>query len=277
MKKLPAAEEDLKEREALRLRLVKESMKSIEKSGVNIKGLTALRASHYDKTHRLYNRTIGKGKVGTEIPKPKNVDYFIPYHFENQGYSSYKSERGLPNPSHTRYLDNSTGYFGSRTFIHVSGADSWDLVSVTSREMFDIIYFSPNAGLPAINIDLEAVQTYYQGSIHDECGVSSARVRQNCRLFGVVYTGSGARTYHPTHLHHVHWTGRDGYFSDSVLVVGTDFNMSFVISDPVPADTYALLGVGIETHNEFLSDDCTVYSTVDFGFLARRIGITTAT
>ncbi len=50
---------------------------------------------------------------------------------------------------------------------------------------------------------------------------------------------------------------------------------SFVLATPVLANTYILIGVGIETYNSFLSNDCGINSTVEARLLSRRIGETT--
>ena len=274
---LPATRDELREREALRLRLIKESTKSIDKSGVDLAQVTALRESYAKKIATLFERTVGKGKIGKAIPKPKNIDYFPPYLLDARDYDHYESEASLPNPSLTRYFDDRTGDVGSRTRTHVSGADEWDLVSATCRTGFLVIYRNPHVGQPVLDIDLEAVDLHYHGRIRDECGGSSATVRQYARVFGQVYSGGGeaVRTYCPTYLIHNHRSGREDTWSETVLPTGSDFTLSFVLATPVPADTYVLIGVGVETYNNFLSNDCEVDSTIEARLLVRRIGVTT--
>jgi hypothetical protein len=66
-KQLADTPEKLQEREALRLRLVNESRKTIEKSGVDIAKITALTTSYDKKIARLFAGTVGKGKIGKVI------------------------------------------------------------------------------------------------------------------------------------------------------------------------------------------------------------------
>jgi len=142
-KQLADTPEKLQQREALRLRLVNESKKTIEKSGVDTAKITALRTSYDKKVSGLFARTVGKGKMGEVIPKPDNEDFPPPYLIGTREYDHYESEAGLPNPSFSCHNNPVTGDVGSRTYIHVSGADEWDLVSATCRTGFFIIYHTP--------------------------------------------------------------------------------------------------------------------------------------
>jgi hypothetical protein len=274
----PDTPEKLQEREALRLRLVKESRKTIDRSGVNLAKVKTLRDSYEKKVTRLFDRTVGKGKTGELIPRPKNIDYYPPYLLDARYYDHYESEDSLSEPSYTLYFDGRTGDFGSRTRIHVSGGDSWDVVSATCRTGFLLLYPpNPHDGLPRLDIDLEVVDLYYQGHIRNECWASSASVCQWGRLFGQVYMGSGEadRTYYPRYLFHNHRSSREDNWSETVLPPGSDFTPSFTLSTPIPANTPVLIGVGVLTFNTFLSDDCGIDSALEVRFLARRIGVTT--
>jgi len=274
---LPDEKGGPQQREELRLRLVKASTEEIGRSGVNLSELTALRQAYVRKAAALFERTVGKGKIGEMIPMPRNTDYYPPYLLDAREYDHYESEDSLPEPSVTRHFDGRTGDFGSRTRIHVSGADEWDLVSATCRTGFLLIYQNTRTGLPVVNLDLEVVDLNYQGYISNECGYSSASVWQDGRLFGQVYLGGGEalRTYCPTYLVNNRRSGREGSWSETVMRPGTDFSLSFVLATPVPADTFVLIGIGVETYNDFLSNDCGVDSTIEVRLLARRIGITT--
>lgn len=276
---LSGTPEKIKAREDLRIRLSQESKKRIDKSDVDMKKLIALRRNYHNQAMRLFDRTVGKGKTGKAIPKPNNIDYFPPHLYGERDHISYKSESGLADPAVDRYLNAHSGDFGSRTSIGVSGADDWDFVSSTYRNGFLIIYRNPQAGLPALNIDLEAVSIKHEGYIRDECGYSDANVWQRGRLFGQVYFGGGEahRTYHPELLISSHRRGNSDRWSETVMLPGTDFNSSFVLATPVPANTWILIGVGIETYNGFLSNDCGISSSVEVRMLARRIGVATTT
>ena len=70
-KQLADTPEKLQQREALRLRLVNESKKTIEKSGVDTAKITALRTSYDKKVSGLFARTVGKGKMGEVIEEGK--------------------------------------------------------------------------------------------------------------------------------------------------------------------------------------------------------------
>lgn len=274
---LSGTPEKIKAREALRIRLSHESKKRIDTSGVDMKKVIALRHKYHKQAKRLFDRTVGKGKTGKAIPKPNNIDHYPPHLYGERDHIAYKSESGLPDPAVDRYLNAHTGEFGSRTSIGVSGADDWDIVSSTYRNGFLVIYRNPDAGLPALNIDLEAVTITYDGYILDECGYSDASVWQSGRLFGQVYIGGGEahRTYHPEPLISSHRRGKSDRWSETVMLPGADFNSSFVLATPVPANTWVLIGVGIETYNEFFSNDCAISSNVEVRMLARRIGVTT--
>jgi len=265
-------------KENQRRHLVKESGIALKKSGVDLDTVKKLRTDFGEKAARLYDRTLGKGKKGKAVPRPKNIDYFPPYLLDERFYDYYKSEGGLPNPVVNRYFNGGTGDFGSNSYIHVSGADEWDLVSATIRTGFMFIYRTDRAGQPALNIDLETVGLRYNGTIREECGYSTASVRQRARIFGQVYHASSTpeRTYCPVDLFYRHMSTRndDANWSESVLSPGHDWNVSFILATPVPADTFILVCVGIETYNNFLSNDSEIHSTVEARFLARRVGIT---
>ncbi|MFH0781407.1 MAG: hypothetical protein V2B20_05575 [Pseudomonadota bacterium] len=265
--------------DVLRQQLVKASSETIEKSGVNLTALKALRESSGKKAESLFKRSIGKGKNGIQVAKPHNTDFYPPYLLDAREYEHYESEASLPNPQLTRYFNNWTGDFGSRTRIHVSGADEWDLVSATCRTGFLVIYHNTRVGQPILNIDLEAVSLNYHGRITNECGRSDASVRQLARLFGQVYLdGTEAhRTYFPLELFNNFRSAKSDNWSATVMSPGHDQNVSFVLATPLPADTYVLIGVGLEMYNSYLSNDCGIDSTVEARFLARRIGVTTTT
>ncbi len=271
--------ENLQEREALRLRYVKESRKAIEKSGVNLAKIRALRESHEKKASILFDRTLGNGKIGEAIPRPKNVDYLPPYFIDAREYDHYESENSLPNPSYNMYFNGRTGDFGSRSQIRVTNADEWDLVSCTCRSGFMVIYRNPHAGLPVLNLDLETVGLNYSGDVRDACGYSTASVWQRARLFGQVYVdgGDAYRTYYPVDLINIHRRTRqsDDSWSETPAFPGDDLSFSFVLGTPVPADRVILVCIGIQTFNGFLSNDSDIVSNIEARFLARRIGVTT--
>ncbi len=279
MRNLPGPSGGERDIDALRSRLVRDSGKSIERSGVDLSAVDALRALYGRKAALLAGRTVGKGTTGRSIPRPKNTDYDPPYFLDARWYDHYESESSLPEPSLSLYFNDRTGDMGSRTRIYVSGADEWDLVSATCRTGFLMIYHNERTGQPVLNLDLEAVSLYCQGSISNECGHSDASVRQRARLYGQVYLDGGAprRTYCPTDLINVRRSGRSDSWSSTLMAAGADLSRTFVLATPVPADTYILVGVGIETYNEFLSNDCGVDSTIEARFLARTVGITTTT
>jgi hypothetical protein len=267
----------LQQREAQRVDSVKKSMRQIEKSGVDLKKLAKLRESYENKVGRLFERTVGEGTIAETVPKPKNCDYEPPYLLDAREFEHYESDSFMPRPSLTRYLNGSTGEFGSRTRIHFSGADEFDVIWATCRTGFMFLYRSPTNGVPIVNLSVEAIDVNYDGSIENECGRSDASVRQLARFYGQVYTGGGTadRTYCEPSIININRRAREDRWSGRVAAPGTDVHYSFPLATPVRADRWVLIGIGVETYNWFLSNDCAVDSTIEARLFARCVGIAT--
>lgn len=279
----PFSSKKTQEREKLRVQLVADSSKVISRSNVAFKKLEKLRTGCAKKVEKLFNATLGKGVVGKSITRPDNRDYFPPYWYGENEYDHYESDDSLSNPSYSIYQDGRSGDLGSQSRISVRNADEWDLVDMVCRSSFIVGYENPHNGQLAFNLDLEASVLDYSANVRNACGRSSASVRQRGRVYVQLYifTSLGweitPRIFSPIDLFCMRWSGREGSWSESVCSAGTDFSHSFVAPYPIPAGRIVLIVLGIQTDNEFLSNDCDISSTVEARVMVRKIGVTTTT
>jgi hypothetical protein len=277
----PATNEGYKELEQIRRKIVEKSLDVIKKSNIKKSKIKKLQKAYKRKANNIFMTTIGKGKnIREDTSRIKNTDYEPPFSGWAWAYSwNWSKSGGLPNPEFSRYLDHNIGLVGSHSYLHLIDADDSDYAEVLYRTAVRQWYRMPKLGQVKVKVEVERIETPYWGGIEDECGWSEIDLRQHMKLFAQVtiptvtpriYLSSSANIdYHDTNESSHSWSRTGGYAGT------TSSSGYYTIPGPFNTGTWVVVDVGVETRNNFSTNDCTVKSGITQKYLIRKIGITT--
>jgi len=270
----------------MRRRMVAESTRLVEESGVEVTKVRELQKDCAAKAQELFFDTIGKGEVARPRAHAENLDYRAPFLGSGLGHVAAMSSGSRPpylHPTYETWLDRITGDIGASAHVQILEADDFDLSYFSTRLYMRIVYTPDRSceGL-SVRIELEAPgATWCDGRIENECGISSVSVSQSMRVFvqrtwptasGRIYgelPGGSAYTDTDDSTHSWAWTIVPGTLSSPV-------RRTVYLSVPgrLARDEMCGLNVGLEVRNECLSNDCTVSSRLYHRYAMREIGVT---
>jgi hypothetical protein len=269
--------------DAMRRRMVAESTRLLEESGVDIAAIRGLQKGCAAKAREIFHETIGKGEVTRTGQHDRNLDYRAPYLGTGWDFVSITSIPPYNRPTYEIWRDRLTGEIGATSHTEISEAVDFARSDVCNRNYFRIVY-TPDGACDALSlrVELEAPSaTWCDGRIENECGASSVSVTQSMRVFAQrTWPTASGRIYGELPGGSIHTDTDDSTHSWAWTIVPHAYpsaatrTVYLIVPGALAGGEMCGINVGLEIHNECQSDDCTVSSRLYHRYLMREIGVT---
>lgn len=263
------------EKRAARQAVLRAEMPPVGELGIDKTAVQAVQA-RYGALHGQGGGLFVPGRGGAPPVSGCQADLrqvFMPPYDGWQWSFSWSRSGGLPDPVFQRYLDHEVGEVGSQTAVSGIGVDFDDDAEITYRTAVRQWFTMPATGQICVSIRYEHITRENQGSTAPEVGIPAVTVTQQASFF--------ARATAPETTNRVMLGGPLLYYAEDT--VKTHWNHVFLATGTV-AETAArtvpgvftegtavLVNVGLETLNQFWTNQCSVTSSLRQRYLIREI------
>jgi hypothetical protein len=191
----------------------------------------------------------------TNFPKRSNNPWtwMIPPYFGTYGFQ-YSDRSGGGGVTVSHYENAVTGELNCTSYMGDNDAGDYDYYFATARSTILVWYRMPVTGLVETWADLQSIDTYYNGWLHDEWGFSNAGVQQLSRAYlQVVYPSEGRERF-GTLLDYRRGES-EGSWSGNVTWPGSHLYPHLFSIDVYPAGQWVLMRIGVtDFHNVWIDD-----------------------
>jgi hypothetical protein len=267
-----------KMKDAFKRKSLAEAREFIKTLGINLDGLISIR-KNYQTQARLadekhMNITDDPYVEVTSIEYPKRAEspwiWRDPPYDDIYGFQFSDRIGGESTVSH--YENALTGEISCTSHMGNFDADDEDYCFTTAISSILFWYQMPVTGLIETWADLQSVETYYSGWLHDQFGFSSAGVEQLSRAFlQVVYPSEGNNRYGT--LLDYRRTNSEGSWSGNVTGPGSHLYPHLFSTDVYPAGQWVLMRVGVTDFHHVRVNDMSFGSSMVSRWFVRDIPI----
>jgi hypothetical protein len=264
------------------------------KHRIDVAQIRSLRSDVKKANATLFDATVGKGIIvpPEERKKPKNHTFFPPFNGSTASVFATRfagdSSDNLPAPTFNFWADFTTGEVGSASFVFLSDASDYDHAIVRIRTSVRKWFLMPKEGQLVVSNLLEVIDDNVSWGIVNEWGQSDIKLKHDVSFCAQV-TSSNLKDLSPIvkvkaisnqlidedtnpddHSENIS-RGATGEF-DGIQMLG---NHTLTVPGVHNANTWVAVDIGVETTQEFQSNDVTLFSTQIAHFWTKHIGIST--
>jgi hypothetical protein len=255
-----------------------EAREFIKTLGINLGDLISIRKNYQTQIRltdeKQMNITDTPYVEVTSIEYPKRAEspwiWRNPPYDETYGFQFSDRIGGESTVSH--YENSLTGEISCTSDMRNYDADDDDYCFTTATSSILVWYQMPVTGLIETWADLQAIDTYYGGWLHDQFGSSSAGVEQLSRAYlHVVYPSEGRDRY-GTLLDYRRFD-TEGSWSGNVTEPGSHLYPHLFSMDVYPAGQWVLMRLGVTDFHHVRVNDMSFWSNMVNRWFVRDIPI----
>jgi hypothetical protein len=268
--------------EQLRGETIAAAAKVIAEAGLDRGKIRSHQLAFRQKAEAMFADFLGKDLLVDDRPKIKNHDYYPPYSGSYSTSYSAISPRRLW-PLNEPFANAASGEFGAELAAAVYDASDSDWAHVFRESSILQWHYMEGPGALQVQVQARCLDSRNRGTVIDEFGWSSLSLFQQSRPFArllypfqspAVFTNALAFSVYAGGGFVYQDSNNDDHSWDSIHFPAGNYQYFQVgIPGSVPAGSWALVQVGVQTVNYFWTNDTSVNSYLKSRLRLTRLGI----